>query len=211
MSEISIIAVGGTIDKIYFDAKSEYEVGPPNIEKVLSELNLSISYRVNSLMRKDSLDLTAEDRLLIAETVANDPCDRILITHGTDTMVETAKELTTIPEKTIVLTGALEPALFKTSDAVFNIGCALGAVQSLAPGVYIAMNGKIFPADKVRKNLEKNRFETTISDRKPLKKPTQPTCQRNKSDLYRLILQSFSFPQKTPVSDRIAPGTDRAG
>ncbi len=160
MGEISIIAVGGTIDKVYFDAKSEYEVGPPNIEKVLSELNLSISYRVNSLMRKDSLDLSADDRKLISKTVANDPCDRILITHGTDTMVETAKELTGIPQKTIVLTGALEPALFKTSDAVFNIGCAIGAVQILAPGVYIAMNGKVFPADNVRKNLQKNRFET---------------------------------------------------
>jgi L-asparaginase len=160
MPDISIITVGGTIDKVYFDAKSEYEVGPPNIEKVLSELNLSISYGVNSLMRKDSLDLTADDRALIAETVAKDPCDRIVITHGTDTMVETARELTSIARKTIILTGALEPALFKTSDAVFNIGCALGAVQSLPPGVYIAMNGKIFPADKVWKNLEKNRFET---------------------------------------------------
>ena len=160
MNDISIIALGGTIDKVYFDAKSEYEVGPPNIEKVLSEMNLSISYSVNSLMRKDSLDLTDEDRKLVVETVADDPCDRILITHGTDTMVETAKKLTTIARKTIVLTGALEPALFKTSDAVFNIGCALGAVQSLPPGVYIAMNGKIFPADKVWKNLKQNRFET---------------------------------------------------
>jgi L-asparaginase len=159
MSEISIIAIGGTIDKIYFDAKSEYEVGPPNIEKVLAELNLSISYSINSLMRKDSLDLTDEDRALIVETVAGDPCDRILITHGTDTMVETAQKLIPIARKTIVLTGALEPALFKTSDAVFNIGCAVGAVQSLAPGVYIAMNGKVFPADKVRKNLKMNRFE----------------------------------------------------
>jgi L-asparaginase len=167
MSEISIITVGGTIDKIYFDAKSKYEVGPPNIEKVLSELNLSISYRVNSLMRKDSLDLTAADRALIAETVANDPGDRILITHGTDTMVETAKELTAIAQKTIVLTGALEPALFKTSDAIFNIGCALGAVQSLLPGVYIVMNGKVFPAGQVRKNLEKNKFETAFPTQTP--------------------------------------------
>lgn len=159
MSEISIITVGGTIDKIYFDAKSEYEVGPPNIEKVLAELNLSISYRVNSLMRKDSLDLTVEDRTLITQTVAADPCDKILITHGTDTLVETALKLTGISGKTIVLTGALEPALFKTSDAVFNIGCALGAVQSLVPGVYIAMNGKVFAADKVWKNVARNRFE----------------------------------------------------
>lgn len=159
MHEISIITVGGTIDKIYFDAKSEYEVGPPNIEKVLSEFHLSISYRINSLMRKDSLDLTGEDRALIAATVAADPCNRIVITHGTDTMVETALQLTAISNKIIVLTGALEPALFKTSDAVFNIGCALGAVQSLTPGVYIAMNGKVFPAGNVRKNLQENRFE----------------------------------------------------
>lgn len=159
MQKISIIAVGGTIDKIYFDAKSEYEVGPPNIERVLSELNLSIAYSVHSLMRKDSLDLTDEDRQLIASAVAQDPCTSILITHGTDTMVETARALKSITGKTIVLTGALEPALFKTSDAVFNIGCALGAVQSLPAGIYIAMNGRIFNADSVRKNLEKNRFE----------------------------------------------------
>jgi len=159
MSKISIITVGGTIDKVYFDAKSEYEVGPPNIEKVLSEMNLSLSYCVNSLMKKDSLDLTSDDRTLIAETVAKEPCERIIITHGTDTMVETATSLMEIKNKTIVLTGALEPALFKTSDAVFNIGCALGAVQSLAPGVYITMNGKVFAADKVRKNVKKNRFE----------------------------------------------------
>lgn len=159
MHSIAIISVGGTIDKIYFDAKSEYEVGPPNIEKVLAELNLAITYRVNSLMRKDSLDLTEDDRSLIAKAVAEEPCPRILITHGTDTMVETAGSLRNLAGKTIVLTGALEPALFKTSDAVFNIGCALGAVQVLPPGVYIAMNGRIFTAGKVRKNLALNKFE----------------------------------------------------
>ena len=158
-TEISIIAVGGTIDKVYFDAKSQYEVGPPNIERVLGELNLSIVYSVNSLMRKDSLDMTAEDRGLVAAAVADDACSRILITHGTDTMVQTAEALRHIAGKTVVLTGALEPALFKTSDAVFNIGCALGAVQALPPGVYIAMNGRVFRAGHVRKNLEKNRFE----------------------------------------------------
>lgn len=159
MKEVSIIAVGGTIDKVYFDAKSEYEVGPPNIEKVLAEFNLSISFRVNSLMRKDSLELTAEDRALIADAVTQDSCSHILITHGTDTMVDTAKRLTGVQNKTIVLTGALEPALFKTSDAVFNIGCAIGAVQSLPAGVYIAMNGKVFTSDNVYKNLSRNRFE----------------------------------------------------
>lgn len=157
--EISIIAVGGTIDKVYFDAKSEYEVGPPNIERVLGELSLAIDYTVTSLMRKDSLDMTDEDRRRIAAAVESDPCARILITHGTDTMVETADALRHIPGKAVVLTGALEPALFKTSDAVFNIGCALGAVQALPPGVYIAMNGRVFRAGRVRKNLQENRFE----------------------------------------------------
>ncbi len=159
MHSIAIISVGGTIDKIYFDAKSAYEVGPPNIEKVLAELNLSITYRVNSLMRKDSLELTDDDRALIAKAVAEEPCSRILITHGTDTMVDTAQALRNITGKTIVLTGALEPALFKTSDAVFNIGCAVGAVQVLPPGIYIAMNGRIFTEGKVRKNLALNKFE----------------------------------------------------
>ena len=83
----------------------------------------------------------------------------ILITHGTDTMVQTARFLAKAHGKTIVLTGALMPALFKTTDALFNIGCALAAVQTLPPGVYIAMNGAVFPHDKVRKNLQKNRFE----------------------------------------------------
>jgi len=159
MSHISIIAVGGTIDKVYFDAKSEYEVGAPNVEKVLGDLNLSVRYRVRSLMRKDSLDLTDEDRKLIAETVMHDSSQQILITHGTDTMVETAAVLAQIKGKTIVLTGAMEPALFKTSDAVFNIGCALGAVQSLPPGVYIAMSGRVFHGGNVRKNVIANRFE----------------------------------------------------
>lgn len=156
---ISIIAVGGTIDKVYFDAKSQYEVGPPNIAKVLAEMNLAVEYTVTSLMQKDSLELTDADRGLILAAVQQDPSPRILITHGTDTMVQTARCLMAAVGKTIVLTGALEPALFKTSDAVFNIGCALAAVQTLAPGVYIAMNGRIFAADNVRKNLAENRFE----------------------------------------------------
>ncbi len=162
MKNISIITVGGTIDKIYFDAKSEYEVGPPNIENVLGELNLSIQYSITPLLRKDSLDMTDEDRALIYDAVKNNPFDKILITHGTDTMVKTARYLSDITGKTIVLTGALEPALFKTSDALFNIGCALGALQVLNEGSYIVMNGKVFQANNVRKNVNKNRFEELI-------------------------------------------------
>jgi len=167
MKQISIIAVGGTIDKIYFDAKSEYEVGPPNVARVLAELQLVVPYTVTSLMRKDSLDMTDDDRKLITETVRQDSGNRIIITHGTDTMTDTANCLLAIPGKTIVLTGALEPALFKTSDAVFNIGCALGAVQSLPEGVYIAMNGAIFQAPHVRKNRALGRFETIPEGTEP--------------------------------------------
>jgi len=159
MESILIITTGGTIDKVYFDAKSEYEVGPPNIERILGEMNLTLRYRILSLMRKDSLDLTENDRHLICQAVEEEPEKMILITHGTDTMVETGHSLQSVAGKTIVLTGAIEPALFKTSDALFNIGCGLAAVQIAPPGVYIAMNGTIFDCKNVRKNRDKNRFE----------------------------------------------------
>jgi len=161
METILLLTTGGTIDKVYFDAKSEYEVGPPNIGVVLAELNLAITWRLQSLMRKDSLDITEADREIIRRSVEGSSERYILITHGTDTMVETALALDGIPDKTIVLTGALEPALFKTSDALFNIGCGLAAVQTVPTGVYIAMNGRVFDGRKVRKNREKNCFEET--------------------------------------------------
>jgi len=163
MLKIRIFAVGGTIDKVYFDAKSTYEVGPPNIAKVLAELSLNIEYGVTSILQKDSLEMDAADRQLILEQVSSAEENRIIITHGTDTMVQTAGVLSKIRDKTIVLTGALEPAMFKTSDAVFNIGCAVAAVQTLPPNVYIAMNGRIFSHDNVAKDVENNRF-VTIED-----------------------------------------------
>ncbi len=159
MKKILILTTGGTIDKVYFDARSTYEVGPPNIEIVLGELDLAIDYSVHSLLKKDSLEITNEDRALILQAVEQADENHILITHGTDTMVETAHYLAGVLGKTVVLTGALTPALFKTTDALFNIGCALAAVQTLPAGVYIAMNGAIFPHDRVRKNLRKNKFE----------------------------------------------------
>ena len=158
MSLIRIFTVGGTIDKIYFDAKSSYEVGPPNITEVLSGLSLNLDYEVVSLMQKDSLEMTDADREAIRQAVTASPENEIVITHGTDTMVDTARVLHTIPNKTIVLTDALSPALFKNSDAMFNIGAALTAAQTKLAGVYIAMNGVIFDYDKVRKDVENNRF-----------------------------------------------------
>jgi len=157
--KIKLFTTGGTIDKIYFDAKSTYEVGPPQVMEILDDANLALEVAVESVLAKDSLEMTDEDRLLIRNTIAADPCPRIVITHGTDTMVKTAMSLQGLAGKTIVLTGSMQPARFKTTDAVFNIGMAIGAVQSLPPGVYIAMNGRIFDPRRTIKNVSQNRFE----------------------------------------------------
>ena len=156
---ITFITTGGTIDKVYFDAKSAYEVGETVIEHVLRQGEVGFDYRITPLMRKDSLDLTERDRLRIRQAVETVEGDRVVITHGTDTMVDTARSLAGLSGKVIVLTGSLSPARFQGSDADFNIGLAVAAVQSLPAGVYIAMNGLIFDAHKVRKNREANRFE----------------------------------------------------
>ena len=157
--KIKIISVGGTIDKVYFDMLSEYQIGGPSIRNILENLPLNFEYDIHSLIRKDSLDMTDADRQLIYDTIKDDPCDKILITHGTDTMVDTAKKLMGIKNKVIVLTGAMEPARFKTSDAVFNVGCAITAVQCLESGTYIAINGRIYKPDNLRKNRKIGRFE----------------------------------------------------
>jgi L-asparaginase len=154
-----IITTGGTIDKIYFDDKSDYQIGEPQSSVILNAMNVAFEFEVNDIMRKDSLHLNHDDRLVIRDTIQQSETKHILITHGTDTMVDTAAVLAGLDDYTIVLTGALNPARFRDSDAVFNIGCAVGAVQSLPPGVYIAMNGKIWNPEKVRKNRDANCFE----------------------------------------------------
>ena len=157
--QLRIFTTGGTIDKVYFDAKSEYEVGEPVVGRILHDAGVAFEFEITELLKKDSLDITAEDRAAIRAAVEADPAEHMLITHGTDTMPETGRALMGIPGKTIVLTGSLSPARFQSSDAVFNIGCALGALQSLEHGVYVVMNGRVFAADKVRKNRDANRFE----------------------------------------------------
>jgi L-asparaginase len=159
ISKLLIITTGGTIDKIYFDDKSDYQVGEPQISQILHAMHVAFEFEVSALMRKDSLHITEADRQLIRAAIAASEISHVLITHGTDTMVETAHDLKGLGGKTIVLTGALNPARFRDSDAIFNIGCAVGAVQSLPPGVYIAMNGKVWDPDRVRKNRSHNRFE----------------------------------------------------
>jgi L-asparaginase len=159
ISRLLIITTGGTIDKIYFDDKSDYQIGESQISQILRAMNVAFDIEVNEVLRKDSLHMGPEDRLLVRDAVLQSATRHILITHGTDTMVETATALQGLGDRTIVLTGALNPARFRDSDAVFNIGCAVGAVQCLPAGVYIAMNGKVWNPAKVRKNRNANRFE----------------------------------------------------
>jgi L-asparaginase len=157
--KIKILTTGGTIDKVYFDAKSTYEVGEPQVGEVLERSDVVFDYTIQTLCHKDSLELTDEDLQKIHETIANDDQRLFIVTHGTDTMARTARTLQDIPDKVIVLTGASQPARFYSSNAIFNIGCAVAAVQSLPSGVYVVMNGRIFDADKVRKNQETRKFE----------------------------------------------------
>ena len=159
--KLHVITTGGTIDKVYFDAKSEYEVGEPQVLDIFRQAHVTFEFTLESVLRKDSLELTDADRGLIRARVEACAEDRVLVTHGTDTMVETARALAGIPGKTIVLTGSMQPARFQGSDAVFNIGVAVGAVQSLPPGVYLAMNGRVFDPAHARKNRDRNCFEET--------------------------------------------------
>ncbi len=157
--KIKFFSVGGTIDKIYFDALSRYEVGDPNVSDILQNARVNFDYEIISLLKKDSLDMTEQDRLMVLRAVQNEVNEKIIITHGTDTMIETAATLTIIKDKVIVLTGSMEPAKFKTSDAVFNLGFAVAAAQVLPPGIYLAISGRIFTPDNVQKNRVEKQFE----------------------------------------------------
>ena len=156
---IRFVTTGGTIDKIYFDAMSQFEVGESQVRHILTEGLVGFDYDVVSLFQKDSLDMTDDDREQLRDFIEQDDASHYVVTHGTDTMPETADVLSSIEGKSIVLTGALSPARFKTTDAIFNVGMAVAAVQVVEAGVYIAMSGQIFPAGGVRKNRAENRFE----------------------------------------------------
>lgn len=158
MADILVLTTGGTIDKLYFDALSEYQIGDSVVDRLLATARVTKPFRVHGLMRKDSLDLDDADRAAIVTAAMDAPERQIIITHGTDTMTKTAKALAGITNKTIVLFGALAPARFAESDATFNLGMAFAAAQFAPPGVWIAMNGTIFPADRVRKDRAANAF-----------------------------------------------------
>jgi len=157
---IRILITGGTIDKQYNELNGELIFTQSAVKEMLAQgkANLDISYE--TVMLKDSLELTDDDRQkILAACLACDE-SQIVITHGTDTMVETSQVLAAgIKDKTIVLLGAMVPYQFKNSDALFNLGCAIAAVQTLVNGVYITMNGKIFNYDEVIKNRELGEFK----------------------------------------------------
>lgn len=156
---ILVLTTGGTIDKNYFDALSEYQIVDSGIPALLKEARVALPFRVVELMRKDSLELTDADRALIASAAREAPESHIVVTHGTDTMTETAKVLAAqVPGKTICLTGALSPARFAETDAHFNLGMAFAAAQVAPPGVYIAMSGEVFDGLRVRKDRAAGKF-----------------------------------------------------
>jgi L-asparaginase len=157
--KLNILTTGGTIDKIYYDDKSHYQIGEPEIARILRSMHVAFDWEVRALMRKDSLHLDDADRILIREAINASGDGHFLITHGTDSMVETAAALGDVGDRVIVMTGALNPARFIDSDAVFNIGTAIGAVQTMPAGVWIVMNGRVWEPDKVRKNRQANCFE----------------------------------------------------
>ncbi len=155
---ILVLTTGGTIDKLYFDALSEYRIGDSVVAGLLKLARVRHAFRVVEVMRRDSLEIDAADRTIIADSVRDADEHCIVITHGTDTMTLTAQALAAITGKTIVLVGALAPARFADSDAAFNLGMAFATAQVAPPGVYITMNGSVFPALEVVKDRSQGAF-----------------------------------------------------
>ena len=160
MTSIRIFITGGTFDKEYDELTGRLYFEDSHVHEMLKLGRCNLHLEIRTLMMIDSLEMTAADREIIVEQCRSAPESRIVITHGTDTIVETARALAaSIHEKTVVLTGAMIPYKFGSSDGLFNLGSALAFAQTLTPGVYIAMNGRYFSADGVRKNRETGMFE----------------------------------------------------
>ena len=156
---ILVLTTGGTFDKLYFDALSDYRIGDPQAPRLLETARVACPYEVRELLRKDSLDMDDADRALIAQAVAETEATRIVIIHGSDTMTQTAQALgAAAVGKTVVFVGAMQPARFAETDAPFNLGMAFATAQIAPPGIYVAMSGTIFPAGAVAKDRAKGVF-----------------------------------------------------
>jgi L-asparaginase len=157
---IRILVTGGTFDKEYNERTGQLYFKDTHLEEMLRLGRSRVEVTVRTVMMIDSLEMSDADRAVIVQNCLEAPEERIVITHGTDTMTNTAAAVAAgINNKTIVLTGAMVPYAFGSSDGLFNLGSALSFVQVLPPGVYIAMNGKCFRWDRVRKNRERGEFE----------------------------------------------------
>ncbi len=160
MSPIRIFVTGGTFDKEYNELTGELFFKETHLPEMLNRSRSSLDVTVRTLMMIDSLQMTDEDRELIVHQIRSAQEDKIVLTHGTDTMTVTAKVLAEkVTGKTIVITGAMIPYKFGSSDGFFNLGSALAFAQSLPPGIYVAMNGRAFDWDNVRKNKQTGHFE----------------------------------------------------
>lgn len=157
---IQIYVTGGTFDKEYNELNGLLYFKETHLQEMLEKGRSNLDLQIETLFMKDSLEFTDNERAKIQEACSRANSNRILITHGTDTMTQTAEFLANrVQDKTIVLTGAMIPYKFGSSDGMFNLGSALAFVQLLPPGVYISMNGKCFKAGEVRKNLDRGEFE----------------------------------------------------
>lgn len=164
---IRILITGGTFDKEYDEINGQLFFKDSHLPEMLALGRCNVKVDIRTLMMVDSLEMTEADRDLIIEQCRATPSSRIIITHGTDTMELTARKVAAaIQEKTVVLTGAMIPYKFGSSDGLFNLGSALAFVQTLPPGVYVAMNGCCFPAERVRKNRQTGFFEETEAGRR---------------------------------------------
>ena len=157
---ILIFISGGTFDKEYNEITGQLYFKDTHMQELLNKGRNKVPVKIRTLMMIDSLEMTAADRELIIHQCIAATEDKIIITHGTDTMTETAAALSKkISNKTIVLTGAMIPIKFGSSDGLFNLGSALAFAQALPPGVYVAMNGRYFHWNNVRKNKQTGIFE----------------------------------------------------
>jgi L-asparaginase len=161
--KLKLIITGGTIDKSYNMNNGELHFVDSHIPSMLAEARCTADFELDKILLKDSLNMDDNDRKIILENIQNSEQSQIIITHGTDTMVQTAQFLAQqVEDKTIVLTGAMIPYVFKKSDSLFNLGTAFAAVQCLSAGIYITMNGRVFNANNVKKNREEGVFETIL-------------------------------------------------
>ena len=159
--QVQIFITGGTFDKEYNELTGDLYFRDTHLKQMLEQGRSQLNVNIRSLMMIDSLEMTEDDRNIILTHCQKSSSDRIVITHGTDTMVETAHFLAKhINDKTVILTGAMIPIVFGSSDGLFNMGAAMAYVQTLPHGIYIAMNGQYFHYDNVRKNKAKGLFET---------------------------------------------------